>query len=153
MLYKMMESKQGTRTYKKYSRMISSKKDGTPWNENEIIYFRKYLRNLNQRDFTGMLILFRYNMPEGGYSIETSHEDKGTEYLKRKTFKLNGNLRVGNIFNTTGINILKTNLISHKFVDLDFQSSHILPIYKMTSLETNQSIKYTGTIYSCIRLI
>ena len=125
------------RTFKKWLKRVQD--DKTPWTENEIIYFRKFIRTSEQRKY--LLSLFKEE-----YSITKEQTIKGIEYLRNTVFKKNGKFRnTKNMpFGEREIDVIK-DFKEFKFVGLSSVSQYTLyyiPVYRVIDNQGN-SFEYT----------
>ena len=124
------------RTFKKWLKRVQD--DKTPWTENEIIYFRKFIRGGEHGRY--LLSLFKQE-----YSITQEQTIKGIEYLRNTVFKKNGKFRnTKNMpFGEREIDIIK-DFKEFKFVALYpiGYAAYYLPVYRVIDNQGN-SFEYT----------
>lgn len=132
------------KTYLKWlDRILNTK---TPWTENEIIYFRKYLGTLAHNN----QLLFKSLKSEfdriGLYSITQEQSLKGINWLNKYAFKSNGQLRnaKGMVFGNREASIIK------QFKEFRFTGLHPIghswtyfaPIYEVIAID-GRSFEYS----------
>ena len=144
------------KTYIKWKTILENKAQGQPWTEHEIIYFRKAIGMAGIKDAElrhKLKNMFFELMPIGGYNITNEQSQKGTNYLLKNSYKLNGQLRKNNIFGDRELNILK-NCFEHKLIDLYQynQAEYYSPVYSAIDTDGN-SFDYLGVSYSMIRIV
>ena len=127
------ELQKPSKTFKKWLDRV--KDHETPWTENDIIFYRKYVgcngsANKEQKQILKQLF-------ESGieYSITQDQTEKGLNYIKNKALKKNGKLRntKNQPFGNREVTIIK-NFKEFKFVGLYSASRHndfTKPIYKV----------------------
>ena len=143
------------KTYNKWKDLIQTKLkyENAPWSENELIHFRSRLRDSDLG--YDLLMEFIKNNPGGGYNITVNHQNKGIEYLRKNTYKLNGKLRKNNIFGEFERSVIDD--YSHfKLVDMYNDGNgfvqYYLPVYRCFDTKGNY-FDYTGTQYSMIMVL
>jgi len=88
-------------TYTKWERRVKNMR--TPWAENEIIYFRKYINNWEYKNAVSsislpskhpLLVEFEKRALKGrGYKITSEQTAKGLSYISSLVFRKDGTLR------------------------------------------------------------
>lgn len=144
------------KTYKKW--LLRVLDTDTPWTEQQIIFFRMYLR-ANDSKYPELRRMFQDIGSSVGYDITQEHSDKGRDYLIRNSWYKNGlRIRKGNILGIREKEVVR-NLSHHKLVGLYQQfnpysmgNSYTLPIYRAIARD-GAIFEYTGTIYPLIEII
>jgi hypothetical protein len=151
-----------SKSYKKWKDLINSKMRcyNAPWTESEIVFFRKAIGYCGLKDVELRSKLhdhFHDHMPKEGYNISMDQAQKGINYLRSKTYKLNGDLRKGNIFGEFERSVIN-NFRHFKFVGLYPQTNGTgetlgyLPVYRCIA-ENGCYFDYTGTAYQAIEIL
>jgi hypothetical protein len=129
------------KTFNKWFKRVQDNQ--TPWTENEIIYFRKYLRS-NPDKYSILMDSFKSE-----YSITSEQTKKGYDYIYNTCFKKNGELRETRDmpFGNREAEIIK-NFKEFRFVglnDIGFQHQFYLPVYKVIAKDGTY-FEYTTNI-------
>lgn len=137
------EAQRPSKTFKKWLTRVQDIK--TPWSENDIIYFRKYIGSsggatTTQRD----MLLDAFT---GDYSITADQTTKGINYLMKVAYRLNGEVRQTKDmpFGERELAIIK-DFKEFRFIGVHNASQNAyrfyLPIYEVVS-NSNGSFEYT----------
>jgi hypothetical protein len=141
--------------YDKYSKILEQK----TITESEIIYLRKALNvslnYVNEDYMYAKELLFKSS--EKPRSLSPEHTQKGIEYLNKKLFRLNGQLRrlKVNPFSEREIGIIK-NFKKFLFVGLynnsDNMRKNYVAVYRCVA-KNGEWFDYTGVIFDIIRVV
>jgi hypothetical protein len=144
-----------TATYMKWTNRVRDTSNA--WTENDIIYFRKYVRGLGSTPERATLMqLFERTLElNDGYLITNEQSEKGREYLLSNTLKKNGDRRKHAKLGERELDILR-DLREHRLVGRYEPTygnySYWLPVYRAIS-NTGEHFEYVGTMYSELQIV
>jgi hypothetical protein len=138
----LSEMTKPNKTFNKWFKRVQDNQ--TPWTENEIIYFRKYLR-ANPDKYNVLMDSFKSE-----YSITPEQTKKGYDYIYNTCFKKNGELRETKDmpFGVLEANVIR-NFKEFRFVGLNsiglLNHDFYLPVYKVIA-QDGTYFEYTVNI-------
>lgn len=134
-------ARRGT-TRRTYMKWLARVRDAdTPWSENEIIYFRKWVRR-NMNKASELAASFARIAGGNGYRITDTQSERGRLYLLGKSLRRNGGKRAGCRLGDFELRVLR-NLLEHRLVGIDDRGA----VYRAIAT-TGEWFDYLGVAYA-----